>query len=698
MLFPCIEETARRVRVVILLAGTLALGLHAAEVSPRRLVEVADFSAPIVSPDGSRVAFRVQRASIERNVDDSVWYVQELDGRSPPLPVAEGGVPLRDTAGIPLPAPATWSPDGRWIFFRASVDGKIDVWRAASDGSHAEPVTNDPGDVRAFLLSDDGSVLKYSVGATRLEVRRAEESEYARGIRIDKRTPIGQSLYRSGNIEGRLETQRLGTIWFERVPLLADTPDHWKAVDLASAVTHDLATADVPPKSLMTSDLANGMPEPSQLALDERTGKIALLTRVGNGDNLLEKPDVELSVLPSRDSRQPLKCQAEACKNKQITDIQWRPGSDEVLFTVTDPDMGMAQSIFRWNVRTDSVSLVVRAHGQVSGGGRWDPGLCGVSPREMACVAADADRPPRLERIDLATGVRRVLFDPNAALAQDMANVHVQFLRWKNAQGRLVTGQFYPAKGGQGPHPLFLSYYACPGFVRGGLGDEWPLASMAERGISALCINAAPYRMDAVERYDLGLSAVRSAIDLLASRGEIDRAKVGMGGLSFGSEETIWVAMNSNLLAAASVSSPPVSPVYYLVGSVKGEAFLSGLQKYWQLQTPDKSPARWRKLSPVFNLDRIRSPILMQMPEQEYIQALDYALPLIGDHRADLYAFPNEPHQKFQPMHKLAVYERNLDWFLFWLRGVEDPSPSKAEQYTHWRTMKERQSSGMRSR
>jgi len=138
-----------------------------------------------------------------------------------------------------------------------------------------------------------------------------------------------------------------------------------------------------------------------------------------------------------------------------------------------------------------------------------------------------------------------------------------------------------------------------------------------------------------------------------------------------------------------------VSPVYYLVGSVKGEAFLSGLQKYWQLQTPDKSPARWRRLSPVFNLDRIRSPILMQMPEQEYIQALDYALPLIGDQRADLYAFPNEPHQKFQPKHKLAVYERNLDWFLFWLRGVEDSSPSKAEQYTHWRKMRERQSSGI---
>ncbi len=65
-----------------------------------------------------------------------------------------------------------------------------------------------------------------------------------------------------------------------------------------------------------------------------------------------------------------------------------------------------------------------------------------------------------------------------------------------------------------------------------------------------------------------------------------------------------------------------------------------------------------------------------------------YEIPLIRAHRADLYVFPNEPHQKFQPKHKLAVYERNLDWFRFWLQGYEDPDPAKAAQYACWREMK----------
>ena len=80
--------------------------------------------------------------------------------------------------------------------------------------------------------------------------------------------------------------------------------------------------------------------------------------------------------------------------------------------------------------------------------------------------------------------------------------------------------------------------------------------------------------------------------------------------------------------------------------------------------------------------------MLLQLSEQEYLFALDYALPLIGERRADLYVFPDEPHQKFQPRHKLAVYTRNLDWFRFWLQGVEDKDPSKAAQYDHWRAMR----------
>lgn len=684
------------IKTVVISAGVwlaCAGSAQAETVSPRRLLEVADLTGPVISPDGDRVAFRLEQASVVRNAFDVFWYVQAMDRKSPPFRVADGGVLLHDSAGVSVPGHAVWSPDGRWIYYRALVDGEMSVWRAAVDGSGAKPVTHDPADVRDFALSTDGKTLKYSVGATRTAVIAAEQAEYDRGIHIDDTVPVGQGgLFRSGNIDGRLETQRFpsGREGWERIQLLAEVPDQWKTVELATGKTRSLSSAERPPKPPAASDLSRKLPAPWVLEADPDTGRLALLTRVGDGTGLMDKPDVVLAVLPKAGSTRPIECRAESCTGKAISAIQWRPHSDEVLFTVTDRHEGQAQSIHRWNVRTGVVRLVTRSAGMLNGGGRYQSGGCGVSSEAMVCVVAKADRPPRLERIDLATGERQVLFDPNAALALDMAKTTPsRLLRWTDAKGQEFTGQFFPARRtGDGRSPLFVNYYDCRGFLRGGLGDEWPFASLAENGISALCINQAPYHLDAIERYGLGLSAVRSVVDLLASKGEIDQARVGMGGLSFGTEATLWTVMKSDLLAAASVTSVGMSRNYYLFASMRGDAFFKSLKDYWQLGAPDETPGRWRLLSPATNLDAIKAPILMQMPEQEYVIALDYAVPLIRDQRADLYVFPNEPHQKFQPRHKLAAYERNVDWFRFWLQGHEDPDPAKRGEYKRWRVMK----------
>lgn len=669
------------------MVGVCACLPPAGAVSPRQLLEVADIGRPVVSPDGSRVAFRVERASIERNTWDSVWYVQGLD-EAEPRRVAEGGVPMRDSAGESLPAEAVWSADGLWIYYRAFLDGRIDVWRAAADGSRAEPVMQGAADVRDFSLVQGGRVLRYSVGPTREVVLSAEQMEYDRGIRVDESVPIGQGLFRSGNIEGRLATQRFTDIWFARMPLLGDVPDQWYELDLETGAKQPVAASQPEPQSGETPQGVEGSPWKS--ALEPQGGRVALLTRIGDRDGLMDGPEVRLSVVSRAGDRRPVHCTSDLCAGRAINVIQWRSGHDEVLFTVTDPDEGLGQSKYRWNVDTGEVHEVARARGLIAGGRDPSSG-CGVSAEFLVCVAADADRPPRLERISLDSGTRRVLFDPNAALAQEMARVGpVRLLQWTDAKGRSYTGQLYPASSAHdGPVPLFVTYYSCPGFVRGGVGDEWPLASLAGAGIAALCINHSPgYTMDAVARHAEGTAAVESVVDLLSAAGEIDHTRVGMGGLSYGGAVTLWTVTESDVLAAASVANPVVSPLYHLIGSMRGDVFTEGLREMWGLAAPEEDPERWRALSPAFKLDDIRIPVLFQHSEQEYMYALDYVIPLLQSNHADLYVFPHEPHQKFQPRHKLAVYERNLDWFRFWLQGYEDPAPSRQAQYARWREMR----------
>ncbi|APP86194.1 Atxe2 family lasso peptide isopeptidase [Xanthomonas hortorum pv. vitians] len=676
----------------LLLAGVLmAAGVcvgHAQTVSPQRLLEVVDIASPTLSPDGRSVAFRTEQASVQRNTYDSVWYVQGLQDAAPRR-VADGGVPLRDSAGGALPAKVVWSPDGRWLYYRALLDGVIAVWRAAADGSGAQAVTHDAADVRDFALDADGRVLRYRVGATRAQVMAAEQDEYAQGIRIDETVPLGQGLFRSGNVEGRLATQRFAGVWFDRAGLSADVPEHWLALDLATATTRPLAAAQVPAEEPPVSAL-RGIDGDAWQSARAPGGAVAVLSRVGDGNGQLYRPQVALSVLPGPRARKALRCTAAACVGKAITAVQWRPGSAEVLFTITDPALGLAQSILRWNPATGQVHAVVQGRGLINGG-RDSSTHCGASAAALVCVTAEADRPPRLERIGLEDGARQVLFDPNAELAADMARATpARLLQWRDARGRQYSGQFFAARSQAGGKlPLFVTYYSCSGFVRGGVGDEWPLAALAQVGISALCINQLPgYTMDALERHGEGLAAVESAVALLSAQADIDPTRVGMGGLSFGGAVTLWTATESNLLAAASVANPVVSPTYYLFGSMKGDPFLKGLRQMWGLGAPEQTPERWKALSPAFKLDRIRAPILFQHSEQEYLYALDYVIPLLRAQRAELYVFPNEPHQKFQPQHKLSVYARNVDWFRFWLQDYRDAAPEKAAQYARWRAIK----------
>lgn len=692
------KSMARLVRAVELMV-LLSLIVHApyaesasaprtVSVSIRQLVEVVDFGDLSVSTDGRLVAFRTEQASIERNTYDTVWYVQPIDGLSPPRRLGDGGAPLRDNAGQSMHEPAIWSPDGQWIFYRAVFDGRIEVWRAAADGSLTEPVTHDPANVRTFSLSHDGSVLKYSIGATREAVVNAEQAEYDHGVHIDRTVPLGDNLFSSGYDEGRLATQRLVDNELERFPLLHQVPDHWKAIDISTGVTKDLPLDEVPAKPLAPADLSPEFRDASQLAEDGGSERIAILTCSGKQKGLTRCQKFNLAMLPKRNASRSVRCVAQACINDPITDVAWRPHSDEVIFTVTAPDNG--QSIFRWNVVSGVVKPVDHSGGQLGGGGRWSPGPCGVSFDALVCVDAEADRPPRLERIDLESGKRSVLFDPNIALAYDMAaSVPVHPINWTDAEGTQFTGQFYPAKAkDHKPPPLFIAYYRCSGFLRGGMGDEWPLATLAENGIAALCINAAPLQDDAVERYEQGRAAVESVVNYLASRGDIDSARVGMGGLSFGAEVAMWTAMNSRVPSAISVSTPVISPMSRLLFGLWGNVYFSRLKRYWQLGATEKTPERWRLISPSYDIGRVRVPVLMQMSEREYRFSLDYAVPLIRANCADVYVFSNESHQKFQPRHKLAVYERNLDWFRFWLLGYEDSDPPKADQYARWRQMR----------
>ena len=94
--------------------------------------------------------------------------------------------------------------------------------------------------------------------------------------------------------------------------------------------------------------------------------------------------------------------------------------------------------------------------------------------------------------------------------------------------------------------------------------------------------------------------------------------------------------------------------------------------------------AAWRSLSTALNIDHIHAPVLMQLPEHEARQAVELQSRLASARMGEMHIFPLAPHIKVEPRQKLAAYQRNLDWFRYWLTGQIDPDPAKADQYQRW--------------
>ena len=82
--------------------------------------------------------------------------------------------------------------------------------------------------------------------------------------------------------------------------------------------------------------------------------------------------------------------------------------------------------------------------------------------------------------------------------------------------------------------------------------------------------------------------------------------------------------------------------------------------------------------------------MLVNAADSEFIASLALYTSLEELHKpVELYIYANELHAKNQPKHRYEIFERNLDWFRYWLRNEEDISADKKEQYLGWRRLRD---------
>ncbi|MGB3846803.1 MAG: Atxe2 family lasso peptide isopeptidase [Sphingopyxis sp.] len=641
------------IAAALLLAAPTAAAVERAPVSAADLVRVAEISAPTISPDGTRIAYRVSRASLDDNRIALDWYIAGIDGREIQH-AGSGGTARVDGAGLIVEQAPVWDGDGKGLRYLALVDGAVAIWHWR-EGGRSVPDVVDPADITAFSVARDGSEIRYRVGATREEVGEAQQSAYDSGILVDQSVDINQTM--AGGIieDGRRIMLRFNGPWFDRKPIL------WNAT--VSERRKSLAPVRPYPPA------AHGPASAAQ----ERS-----VTRSDGAKATVGKDGVEIVF----DSGAKSHCRLPVCRSGKLEAIAWRPAHDALL--LFEAIGSGREKVWMWPIGAAEARTISVTDGALRAPGR--PPRCAVGRDALFCADSRPLVPPRLISIDYESAAEMVLAEPNAGLARRVRG---------RATRMTLVGQrsaiFLEPLDRSGPVPVVVQNYHCGGFLKGGTGEELPMLPLVEHGIATLCIDPflAPKPQGPEATYQLALDTIETALDELAAKGVIDPARVAISGFSHSSAVALWALRRSKRFKAATIGTGQMSPHHYWSNALPGRGFDNVLREHWNLGSPDDDPDRWQLLSAVWNVERIATPILMQLPDVEAAWTAELHTRLKRDGKpVEMIVFPDELHNKYQPRHKLAVYERNLDWFRFWLRGEEDASAEKSDRYRRWHALR----------
>jgi Tol biopolymer transport system component len=128
-------------------------------MQPEDVYALTSVGDPRISPDGSRVAYVVNRIDEEANAYRSAIWVAPLDGSVAPRQL---------TSGTRTDQSPRWSPDGRWLAFASNRDGEDEkkahgeLYVLPADGGEPRRLTDGKEGVEGIAWSPDSSRIAFA--------------------------------------------------------------------------------------------------------------------------------------------------------------------------------------------------------------------------------------------------------------------------------------------------------------------------------------------------------------------------------------------------------------------------------------------------------------------------------------------------------------------------------------------------------
>lgn len=195
-----------------------ALSGGAAEVEVRKVkTPIGPKTLPSFSPDGKWIAYLGHEGEglDYRNVN--LWIVPADGSKAPKNLTAQYdlfcGANIIGDCGGPEQTSPTWSPDGKFIYFQASLHGSVLLKRISVDGIHLTDVVGEGGAVGAYSFDKSHSRVAYFFGQMhdpgQIHLKELSDPSTGSGHTTRHLTRVNRALFEA------LELAKVEEVWFK---------------------------------------------------------------------------------------------------------------------------------------------------------------------------------------------------------------------------------------------------------------------------------------------------------------------------------------------------------------------------------------------------------------------------------------------------------------------------------------------------
>ncbi len=621
-----------------------------------------NISAVVPSPDGGKVLYTVREAIM---TDDRSEYVNQVWTCN-----ADGSNHIQLTKGDKSSSNPKWSPDGKWITFTSSRDGKNNLYLMSTLGGEAEKITDVKSGVGNYDWSHDASMIAFIV------TDAASDKE-------EKNKKSKNDWY---FVDEEVKQNRLFVLWLNE----NDTSGKKKHKQIVKE-NYNINAFDwsVDGKSIAyshgkTPEVNDNVYSDISLVTVEN-GNIKKIAATGAGEsNPSFSPDGKMIVYYStadpvdwagaRHARIYSFADGRSWRLKATPDengaiIGWTADGKNILWSEANRTLN---SIYLLSVDGKSIT-------ELTNGTKDLIGAVATNNRgtHLGFILQNTNKFPEayISRIDIFAPVKITSINADNA-GKPLAKTEI--IKWQSGDGKEIEGLLtYPINYKPGQKvPLILNIHGGPAGVFqqsciAGNSGAYPIAAFAEMGYAVLRPNprgSSGYGTDfrVANRADWGgkdFIDLMAGVDQVIKMGIADETKMGVMGWSYGGFMSSWVVGHTDRFKAASIGAPVVDLSHQnLTDDIAGF-----LPSYFNTD-PWNDWSLYDKHSPLRFVQNVKTPVLLQHCEGDKRVPISNAIMFYNALRrrsvpVRMLAMPRQGHGPVEPTMVLKTMQTNVEWF-----------------------------------